>query len=115
MAPIGTNGNYDGRFNRIEGQLGDLKDNIAMAVAGLTEAIKETSEQSRESHRDVEAVVKELAKAVQALNQHFTVYINVAQNAIPMKAVMWMFGILVLTMAGIEGLKLLPRFFGVIP
>lgn len=109
------NGNYDSRFSRIEGQLGDIKDNLVMAVAGLTEAIKETSLQSKESHKDVESVVKELAKAVQALNNHFTVYINVAQNAIPVKAVMWMFLILVITMAGIEGLKLLPTIWGIVP
>jgi K+-sensing histidine kinase KdpD len=110
-----TNGSYDGRFNRIEDQLGDIKDNLAMAVAGLTEAIKETSHQSKESHQDVQEVVRELAAAVQALNQHFTIYINIAQNAIPIKAVMWMFLILVLTMAGIEGLKLIPKFWGILP
>jgi len=110
-----SNGSYDKKFDQIEEQLLDLKDNLAMAVAGLSEAIRESSMQSKESHKEVLGVVTALTDAVKSLNHHFSIYINVAQNAIPVKAVMWMFGILVLTMAGIEGLKLLPKIWGVIP
>jgi len=72
-------------------------------------------------HQDIERIKKDvgeiktsltdsidnLTTAVQALSTQFGAFIRVAENSIPIKAVFWMFLILVLAMVGVEGVKAL--------
>lgn len=80
---------FNERFDKIDREMVEMKDDLASAIRELTEAVK-------------------------TLNIHFTTFITVAQTAIPIKAVFWMFFILVLTIAGIEGIKLLPKWVGIL-
>lgn len=85
-----SNGVYkiNDRFDKLDKEMLDMKDDLSGAIRELTEAVR-------------------------TLNIHFSTFINVAQTAIPIKAVFWMFFILVLTIGGIEGVKHLPKFLGV--
>ena len=87
-----NNGNlhdFNKRFDHLDKEAGAMKDDLAKAI-------------------------KDLTAALNTLNIQFSTFINVAQSAIPIKAVFWMFFILVLTIGGIEGIKHLPKFMGLL-
>lgn len=48
-----------------------------------------------------------LALAVTNLSNKFDLWMNIAANQVPLKAVFWMFFIVVLSMVGVEGVKYL--------
>jgi hypothetical protein len=54
---------------------------------------------------DLSISVKDLTSAVNRLADRFDAFLLIAQNAVPIKAVMLMFGILVLALVGVQGSK----------
>jgi hypothetical protein len=56
---------------------------------------------------DLAHSIDKLTVAVNTLTNQFSQFIRVAENSIPVRAVMWMFGILVLAMIGVEGVQYL--------
>lgn len=90
---------YDFRFNKIDDDLADIRDHLA-----------KTLQQTNES-------IDRLSKSIDKLNLSFDAFLLFAQNNIPVKVVFWMFLILVLTIAGVEGIKHLSmsKFLSIAP
>ena len=74
--------NMRGHFERIENQLDNIKDELAHAV------------------RDLTAAVNRLSDKMEGLEE-------VWQGSMPVKVVAWMFAILVLALAGVQGVEYL--------
>lgn len=70
------------RFDRLDHEIQDLRDDLATSVRELTTA------------------VTRLADKVDA-------FALVASTSVPIKIIFWMFGILVLALAGVEGVQAL--------
>lgn len=92
------NGRFNGgvydRLGIIESDVKDIKDDLATAVNLLTTAVS-TQTKAIETH----------TTAVTNLSYKFDTFINVAQNSLPVKAVFWLLGIIVLALVGVEGVK----------
>ena len=90
------------RFDVVDQELKDLKDDLANAIRELAHS---TDKQS--------ATISALDKTVGCLTLQFQSFLHIASNAIPVKAVGWMFAIIlifvVLLIAGIEGIKVLSK------
>lgn len=95
---------FNERFDKVDRQLIELKDDLAGAIRELSNSIAKQS-----------VATESLGKTVSTLTTQFTTFLNIAMNAIPLKAVFWMFGILVLTIGGIEAVKVASKMFGVLP
>lgn len=95
------------RFDKVDKELLDLKDDLANAIRELSVNIGKQSEST--SH---------LTDTVTTLATQFSSFLQIAANAIPLKAVGWMFGIVLVfvlvLLTGIEGLKHLPKLMGIL-
>ena len=60
---------------------------------------------------DLSHSINSLAIAVNGLTAKFDNWIRVAENSIPIKAVFWMFLILVLAMVGVEGVQAFAKVY----
>ena len=93
------------RFDKVDKELTELKDDLANAIRGLATSINKQS-----------AATESLEKTVSALSSQFSSFLTVAANAIPLKAVGWMFGVvlvfILVLVAGIETLKYIPKLLG---
>ena len=78
--------NHDERFMHLEAKIESLEDKLGDAIKQLTTAI------------------------LQLTNK-----IDSVRDAVPLKVVGWMFAILVLTIAGLEGVKVLSKYFVGLP
>lgn len=78
----------------IESDVKDIKDDLATAVNLLTSAVTTQTE-----------ALKAHTNAVSNLSFKFDTFINVAQNSLPIKAVFWLLGIILLALIGVEGVK----------
>lgn len=76
----GLNGGHYKKLEIIEQDVKDIKEDLSTAVNGLTHAIDK-------------------------LTSKFDIFMHVAQNAIPVKAVFWIITIMILGLVGIEGSK----------
>lgn len=92
------NGRFNGRvydrLGSIESDVKDIKDDLATAVNLLTTAVS-IQTKAIETH----------TTAVSNLSYKFDTFIHVAQNSLPVKAVFWLLGIIVLALVGVEGVK----------
>ena len=79
-----VNGLIHKKLDLIENDVREIRDDLATAINGLTEAVN-------------------------TLSQRFDAFLNIAQNSIPIKAVFWLMAIMVLGLVGIEGVKALPK------
>ena len=90
------------RFDKVDEELNDLKDDLAKAIRGLSMSIDRQS-----------TSILSFDSTVDKLNTKFESFLHIASNAIPIKAVGWMFAIIlifvVLLIAGIEGIKVLSK------
>lgn len=91
------------RFDRVDKELIDLKDDLANAIRGLSASIDHQA-----------TATNALTTVVTNLTSQFSAFLQVASNSIPLKAVGWMFFIIlvfvVILLLGIEGIKSLPKF-----
>lgn len=78
---------------------------------GYYQDIKKIKEDVSEIKDDLSGSIDRLTVAVNALTTKFDTWIHVAEHSVPLKAVFWMFIILVLAMTGVEGLQALLRFY----
>ena len=76
------NGHYKEQLNRIQADVNEIKDDLSHSIDKLTEA-------------------------VHGLTGKFDAWMRVAEQSIPIKAVFWMFLIMVLALVGVEGVKYL--------
>lgn len=74
-------------------------------VTRLAERFTKVEHDIEEIKDDLTSAVKDLTNAVNTLNTKFESFIVVAANSIPIKAVIWMFMTLVLSMVGVQGAK----------
>ena len=115
-----TNGAHDfsRRFDRVDRELVELKDDLAKAIRELTAAINNQAhvgaQQAEATNLQAQAT-EALAEKVMTLSTQFSSFLSIEANAIPIKAVFWMFLILILTIGGIEAIKFAPKFMGVLP
>jgi len=93
MSAYEGNGVYK-KLEVIEQDVKDIKDDLATAVNLLTSAVGAQTK-ALEAH----------TTAVNNLSYKFDTFINVAQNSLPIKAVFWLLGIIVLALVGVEGVK----------
>jgi type II secretory pathway component PulL len=102
-----ANGNYNERFTNIDKELEELKDSLAEAIRGLTGSITKQSESTGR-----------LETSITLLTSQVTAAISVAQNSISLRAVIWMFLILVISilliLGGVEALKVMPKLVGLV-
>jgi hypothetical protein len=94
----GTNGYYK-ELRAIQAGVDEIRDDLSRSVDTLTVAVT-----------NLTAQVSNLTAQFSSLTNQFTQLIRAAENVIPIKAVMWMFGILVLTMVGVEGVVTLAKY-----
>lgn len=91
------------RFDTVDKELTDLKDDLAHAIRQLSGSIE----------KQVIATTA-LTTTVTNLTMQFSSFLQVASNSIPLKAVGWMFFIIlvfvIVLLLGIEGIKSLPKF-----
>lgn len=80
-------------------------------VTKLAERFTKVEHDIEEIKDDLTGAVKELTNAVNTLNTKFESFIVIAANSIPIKAVLWMFMTLVLSMVGVEGARWLFEVF----
>lgn len=80
MATNHENGAYKVQLDNIEHDVREIKDDLSTSVMALTHA-------------------------VERLTERFDSFIQVAQNSVPIKAVFWLMGIMVLGLVGVEGAK----------
>ena len=78
---------------------------------GYYQDIKKIKEDVSEIKDDLSGSIDRLTVAVTALTAKFDMWIHVAEHSVPLKAVFWMFLILVLTMTGTEGLNALIKLY----
>lgn len=88
----GSENGYEEGFNKIQSDIHGMRDDLSRAIIELT-------------------------NAVNRLGDRFDTFLNIAQNSIPIKAVMWMFFVLVIGLVGVEGCKFifdiyLPKIVG---
>lgn len=76
------NGYYKEQLSKIQSDVTEIKDDLSHSIDRLTDA-------------------------VHALTSKFDAWMRVAKQSIPIKAVFWMFLIMVLGLTGIEGVKYL--------
>lgn len=92
------------RFNDVDKELLDLKDDLAHAIRELSGSIEKQSDSTTK-----------LTETVGTLATQFASFLHIAANAIPLKAVGWMFAIIlvfvVLLLAGIEGVREMAKFW----
>lgn len=95
------------RFDTVDQELKDLKDDLASAIRELAHSTDKQSE-----------AITVLDKSLSSLNMQFQSFLHIAANAIPLKAVGWMFAIIlvfvVLLLAGIEGVKEMSKFWRIV-
>jgi hypothetical protein len=105
MAEINGIHKFDERFDRVDKELIDLKDDLAAAIRELSTSIGKQA-----------GATESLEKAVNILATQFHSFLNIAANAIPLKGVGWMFGVVLIfilvLVAGIETLKYMPKLLG---
>ena len=82
----------DSRLDKVDKELIDLKDDLASAIRELAKSITGQSE----------ATIA-LEKAVNTLTNQFCTFLAIASNAIPIKAVGWMFLIILVFIGGLKG------------
>lgn len=78
---------------------------------GYYKEIQEIRSDVKDIKDDLSHSIDKLSEAVNALCIRVDSAIQVAQNVIPIKAVMWMFGILVITMLGVEGVQVFAKLY----
>lgn len=78
---------------------------------GYYKDIQQIKDDVSEIKDDLSSSIDRLTTAVNGLTMKFDAWIHVAENSIPLKAVFWMFVILVLAMTGVEGLNALLKFY----
>lgn len=96
-----SNGHYDNRFDALDKEIGEIKDSLASAIIDLKNALmanKAAKEKETEVVKDLVLVIRELVNKV-------STWTLVAQTVIPIRAVFWMFTIVILGLIGIEGMK----------
>ena len=72
---------------------------------GAWKQLEEIGSDVKEIKDDLSHSVDKLSQAVDRLTEKFDNFIHVAQNSIPVKAVFWLMGIMVLGLVGVEGAK----------
>lgn len=70
---------------------------------GIHEEIREIKRDVLGIKDDLAISLNRVADALNILNTKFDQFIKVAENSIPIKAVFWMFLILILGLVGVEG------------
>ena len=119
-----ANGSYpfNERFKKIDDELDEIKDSLAAAIKGLTESITHQSDVTADVIRGLTTSITRqsdttahLETKLGLLVDKVSMAIDVAKTSIPIKAVAWMFLIIllfvVLLIAGIEGVKALPKMW----
>lgn len=106
----GTNGLYKIRFDKIDKELDEIKDHLAEAIMKLSTSLDTST-------RNLVETQSKLTATIDGLSSNLKLFMDIAQNSIPIKAVFWMFLILVLTIAGVEGIKHLSitKFLSITP
>ncbi len=92
------NGFYKHRFDKIDQDIDELKDHLASAILKLSTTLDTST-------RNLAETQNKLTDTIQRLSDNLKMFMDIAQSSIPIKAVFWMFLILVLTIAGVEGIK----------
>jgi hypothetical protein len=105
MAEINGIHKFNERFDKVDKELIELKDDLAAAIRELSSSIGKQA-----------SATEMLEKTVGSLSVQFHTFLNIAANAIPLKAVSWMFGIVLIfilvLISGIEALKHMPKLLG---
>jgi len=84
-------------------------------ITKLAERFGKVEQDIEDIKDDLTGAVKELSNAVNTLNTKFEGFITIAANSIPIKAVIWMFMTLVLSMVGVQGAKWLFEVYLKVP
>lgn len=84
------NGTLKSHLTKIEGSLSEIRDDLASAV-------------------------KDLTRAVDNLTQRIDTIATMWEKSIPLRVVTFMFGILVLTMVGVEGAQWMFKAYLMVP
>lgn len=94
---------FNQRFDKVDRELVELKDDLASAIRELSGSIEKQA-----------LATTALTTTVTNLTLQFSAFLQVASNSIPIKAVGWMFFIIlvfvIILLVGIEGVKSLPKF-----
>ena len=72
---------------------------------GVFAELKIIKEDVKDIKDDLSHSIDHLTIAVNALTQKFEMFILAAQNSIPVKAMYWIMGMMILGLVGIEGVK----------
>jgi hypothetical protein len=78
---------------------------------GFYKDIEDIKHDVKEIKDDLSHSIDRLTEAVVGLTNKFDQWVRVAEHSIPLKAVFWMFVILVLVMTGERGVELLFRHY----
>lgn len=93
------NGHYGARFDRLDSEIEGIKDSLASAINDLKEAVYA-------DQRATDGVAKELRGLATAI----ATWAKTAETVIPIRAVFWLFVIMVLGLIGVEGVKQISPF-----
>lgn len=96
------NGYYE-RFDRVDRELTDLKDDLAAAIRELSSSIVSQS-----------VATQSLERTVGTLAMQFSTFLTIAANAIPIKAVGWMFLIILIFIGGLKGFEHFDKIIGLL-
>lgn len=85
------NGQYDDHLIKIEKDVSEIKDSLAISIDGLT-------------------------KAVEGLARELSTFMRVAEHTMPIRVVFWLLFLMTLGLVGIEGVKqlgpIMTKLFG---
>lgn len=106
------NGSHDfsPRFDQLDKGLSDIKDSLVEAVKAQTAA---TLKQSDSALRQSDSIGG-LKVSVDLLTHEIKLARASADRSVPIGMVALMFGILLVSIAGIEALKILPKWLGLL-
>lgn len=90
------------RFGDVDKELTELKDDLANAIRELSVAIIKQS-----------TATESLEKTVATLATQFSTFLTIAANAIPIKAVGWMFLIILVFIGGLKGFEHFDKIIGI--
>lgn len=90
------------RFDRVDKELNDLRDDLADAVRSLTNAVLSQADATKNTNA-----------AITRLADRFDLLMQATKETIPIRMVFIMFVIVILCIGGVEAIKAAPKFLGV--